>query len=507
MDSVVTIGDMRRLEQAAVDSGAVTYDTLMERAGAAVASLIRERFVRSGAAVLILCGNGNNGGDGYVIARLLKDAYPDMTVHCLRVCGKSATTLAASKECLVKEIDDFETCDIYRALASGRYTVVVDAVYGIGFHGELPLDIRRLFAAISSYSLPVVAVDIPSGIHADSGVADEYVLSASVTVTFTARKPAMLSPELCKLLGDVVVADVGIDPALVHDYQTSFSMLNTEEVRALLPARPQNGHKGTFGSLLTVCGSYGMAGAAMLSGKAALRMGVGLLHMALPRSIYPIVAGQIWEAVYHPLDESATGTLGSSSLNALKDLLDHKTALLVGCGLSSCDETSTLVRALLEHVTVPTVLDADGLNVFSSHIVDLKAVKAPLVLTPHPAEAARLIGRTVEQVERDRLSTVKTLAKDSGAVVVLKGHRSLIATPGGDVYMNTTGNAGMATGGSGDVLSGMIASLMAQGVPAVQAAKIGVCLHGAAGDLAAQRLSQTAMLPTDMIEELCHLLS
>ncbi len=507
MDSVVTINDMRRLEQAAVDSGAVTYDTLMENAGAAVVSVIRERYVGTSTAVLVLCGNGNNGGDGYVIARLLKEQYPEMTVRCLRVCGAAATALAASKEQLVDDIVDLEESGIYDELALYPYSVVVDAVYGIGFHGELPVHIRRLFDALSSYSLPVVAVDIPSGIHADSGACDASVLDAAVTVTFTATKPAMLMPEISPTMGDIVVADVGIDDALVKECITPLTVLNREDVHAMLPDRPQNGHKGTFGRLLTVCGSYGMAGAAMLSGKAALRMGVGLLHMALPRSVYPIVAGQLWEAVYHPLEESSSGTFCAASMKTLEGLLGGKNALLIGCGLSCCDETAQVVKGLLENVTVPTVLDADGLNVFSSHIVDLKAVNAPLVITPHSAEAARLLDQSVEQVERDRVAAVKRLASESGAIAVLKGHRTLIATADGDVFMNTTGNAGMATGGSGDVLSGMIASLLAQGVPALQAAIIGVYLHGEAGDLAANTHSPTAMLPTDMIEELCHLLS
>lgn len=496
MNTVVTIGDMRRLEQAAVDSGAVTYDELMERAGAAVASVIGQRFMGTGAAVLVLCGNGNNGGDGYVIARLLREHFPQATIDAVRVCGPSVTELAAEKERRVTSYAMEEW-----SLGSCAYTLVVDAVYGIGFHGELSRDVCELFRAVSAKQIPVVAVDIPSGVHADSGVYDENTPSATVTVTFTAPKPAFAVPQTRKLLGEIIVADVGIDQELTDAYVTPVSCVSFADVKTMLPVRPKEGHKGTFGRLLSVCGSYGMAGAAMLSGKAALRMGVGLLHMALPNSIYPIVAGQLWEAVYHPIE-----AFDAEAMDAVMPLLENKTAVMIGCGLSQHPETQRFVRELLKRISVPTVLDADGLNAFSAHIVDLKAVKAPLVLTPHPAEAARLLGVDVKTIERDRPAAVKKLAKESGAVAVLKGHRTLIASPDGDVVINTTGNVGMATGGSGDVLCGMIASLLAQGVSPMSAAVAGVYLHGAAGDKAAEKFSQTSMLPTDIPDAIGQLL-
>lgn len=505
MPKVITVADMRRLEQAAVDAG-TTYDTLMERAGAAAVEVLCRRFIdpRKAAHILVLCGGGNNGGDGYVIARRLAEETPQVRVTVVRT-DVPATALAIEKAArlpasvTVRDLDDgFEVQD--------KYTAVVDAVYGIGFHGILPPLQKRLFSLINGASVPVLAVDIPSGIHADTGVADVDCLIADVTVTFTAYKPASFLPSSA-LLGECVVADVGIEPSLQQQYETVILPIAQNMVKQAVRPRPVDGHKGTFGRVLSICGSYGMAGAALLSGKAALRCGAGLVHMALPRSVYPIAAAALWEAVYHPLPETEMGTFGMESLSPLVELMDDKQAILIGCGLSHHPETKAMLMALLPHLSVPTVIDADGLNLLREHILNLKAIHVPFVLTPHPAEAARLLGVTVKDVERDRVGAAKRLAACTGATVVLKGHRTLITAPDTNVFINTSGNSGMATGGSGDVLSGMIAAFLAGGMAPLDAAVCGVHLHGLAGDEAATHLSETALLPTDMLDELAKLLS
>lgn len=267
-----------------------------------------------------------------------------------------------------------------------------------------------------------------------------------------------------------------------------------EEIRACFPPRKADSHKGTYGTVLSVCGSYGMAGAAMLVAEAALRCGAGLVRAALPSSVYPIVATRVPEAVFVPYDTAGVATAEA--------LLTHRAdAMVIGCGLGVSTQTAEMVAALTAEATCPVILDADGINLASRHIV-ITETQAPLIVTPHPMEMARLLHCSVEDVQRDREQMAKAAAQQFHAVVVLKGHRTVVADPDGRVYINTTGNAGMAVGGSGDVLAGMIASLAAQGLSPWDAAKCGVYLHGLAGDRAAARLSQHAMLPTDMIGEL-----
>lgn len=275
----------------------------------------------------------------------------------------------------------------------------------------------------------------------------------------------------------------------------------TAYVASHLPSRVADSHKGTYGTLLTVCGSYGMAGAALLCARGALRSGVGLLRAAVPRSVYPLLVDAIPEAVFAAVPER-DGCVCTASLPALTEALATADAVVVGCGLGRGEEQTAVVRHILSHGTVPVILDADGINAVTPHILTEEAGSAPLILTPHPGEMARLLGVSTAEVQADRVGVARQLARDTGAVVVLKGHRTVIASPDGETAENPTGNPGMATGGSGDVLAGIIGALVAQGVAPYAAAVCGVYLHGAAGDKAAQIHSQAGMLPTDLIEEL-----
>ncbi len=278
-------------------------------------------------------------------------------------------------------------------------------------------------------------------------------------------------------------------------------MLQEEEVAACFTPRAADSHKGTFGHLLAICGSVGMAGAAILSVRAALRSGVGLITVALPRSIYPIVSAAVPEAVFLPLPETADGKLSEAALAPLVRALSGKSALLIGCGMGRCADTELLVYELVQQATCPIVLDADGLNVIAKHIDILKTAKAPLILTPHPGEMARLLGKTIADVQADRVHIARAFAANYSVTLALKGYHTVVADP--EHYrVNPTGNPGMATGGSGDVLAGMVASFAAQGMSPPEAAKCGVYLHGKAGDMAAAKCSQRAMLPTDVIEQL-----
>lgn len=264
--------------------------------------------------------------------------------------------------------------------------------------------------------------------------------------------------------------------------------------------RPDDSNKGTLGSLLCICGSYGMAGAAIMAGKAALRCGIGLLKIAIPKSIYPVCATNILESVYYPLEETSNGVISSKNTDFLLEMCEKSSAVLIGCGLSVCDDTKNLVQSVITNCEKPLVIDADALNCICNKPEILKNLKAPAIITPHPGEMARLLHSTPKTVNSNRENTAIDFAKKFGVVTVLKGAGTIIASPDGEVYINHTGNSGMATGGSGDVLSGIIGSLLAQGASPINAAAAGVFLHGTIGDLAAEKLGKISMLPTDMID-------
>lgn len=264
--------------------------------------------------------------------------------------------------------------------------------------------------------------------------------------------------------------------------------------------RPDDSNKGTLGSLLCICGSYGMAGAAIMAGKAALRCGIGLLKIAVPKSIYPVCATNILESVYYPLEETSNGVISSKNTDFLLEMCEKSSAVLIGCGLSVCDDTKNLVQSVITNCEKPLVIDADALNCICNKPEILKNLKAPAIITPHPGEMARLLHSTPKTVNSNRENTAIDFAKKFGVVTVLKGAGTIIASPDGEVYINHTGNSGMATGGIGDVLSGIIGSLLAQGASPINAAAAGVFLHGTIGDLAAEKLGKISMLPTDMID-------
>ncbi|MBE6762754.1 MAG: NAD(P)H-hydrate dehydratase [Ruminococcaceae bacterium] len=517
---------LRELEEQA-DRNGISYLTLMENAGSRAADfLINKGVVNAESIVLILCGAGNNGGDGYKMATCFAKAFPDNTVSVIRF-GEPQTAIAQEMYRQASQLPNV------RIIPSEQYTseqyadvmpdkdveeecerfVAVDAVYGIGFHGSLPEEVTRVFKDVRKRSKgTIVAVDIPSGMQADEDAFDPQLLVPSYTLTFTMQKRCMQYERCAFVCGDIRVFDVGIPQDLVHTYAVHVYPILCDTVPAGLTFRRSDSHKGTYGTVFSLTGSFGMAGASMLSGKAAMRLGVGLVHMFLPASIYPIVAGQLWEAVYHPLEETKDGGLAFSAVQQITGAVNgaSSAAFLCGPGLSRNKHTAAMIRKLLPKLRVPQILDADGLNAYIGHIDEWKAMSdsgIPLVLTPHPKEAARLLGCSVEEVERDRFASAIRLSKQTGATVVLKGAHTLVADPCERVYINTVPCSGLAKGGSGDVLAGMIASLVAQGTDPYRASVTAVHLHSLAAVRTAQRLSETGMLPTDLLGELPMLLS
>lgn len=502
---VAECNEMRDIEKRAVENGC-TYIGLMEKAGESVANFV-EKFISEEHIenIIILCGKGNNGGDGFVIARLLADKTCNVSV--ILADGQPKTDDAKANFNLIPEnvkIVDYNSENSKCINLIKNADIIIDAIYGIGFKGELKSEIKAIVDICNENEMAVkIAVDLPSGAVCDSGEIINGCFNANYTVTFTTLKPLHILYPSMDCCGKIIVENVGVPESVLA--KSRYIMHTTEEYIKLNPIRKQqkSAHKGSNGTLLALCGSYGMAGAAVLAGSAAMRTGAGLVKMAIPKSIYELVASKLTEAVFMPLQQTDDGIVSIEEFNRiLYEVLEKTTALLIGCGLGNDDDLCDLVSLLVENSEKPVVLDADGINSICMNIDVLKRAKAPVILTPHPAEMARLIGSNTKFVQANRYSVAGNFAKEYNVILVLKGANTLIATPKGNVYVNMTGNNGMAKGGSGDVLAGMISSFLAQGMSAEKAAVYGVYYHGFAGDLCSEKYSSRAMLPTDMVSEL-----
>ncbi len=500
---VVESNEMMNLEKEVARSG-ISTASLMEQAGAAVAELaaklIAERKIKK---VVVLCGKGNNGGDGFVIARFLSlmsevsvilvNDYPQTDL------GKMNFNIIPDKVAIINQYDQ----TIEAANAIDEAEMIIDAIYGIGFKDMLdPGSAQAIDLSNRNTKAVKIAVDTPSGIVCNSGEIPGDCFHTDYTVSFTALKPLHVLYPSSDYCGEISVAKIGIPQQFVD--MCTYAMRTTDELIEKYPLqeKKRSAHKGTNGTLLSVCGSYGMAGAAILSGEAALRSGIGILKMAVPESIYPIVANKLTEAVFLPLPQTEKGQLGASAFDKLQmEVMQNCNAVLIGCGLGTGSEVTELVSGLIASSMKPIVLDADGINSIVPNIDVLRQCMAPVILTPHPGEMARLMGTDIKTVQKNRYLSARDFASQYGVTVVLKGANTIIAFPDGDVYVNRTGNNGMGKGGSGDILAGLMASFLAQGMNYDKAAILAVYYHGLAGDKCAEKYSRRTMLPSDMIKE------
>lgn len=500
---VLNAEQTRSLEKSAVKAG-ISYLQLMENAGAAAARFIKKRFPVDQKRVVVLCGKGNNGGDGFVAARHLAELGAKVIV--VLVEGQPGTDIARGMyeklaDTAVKTVDYLETPEMIAPMLSSA-DFIVDAIYGIGFHGSIPEYLHPLFIVVKSCSAMVISLDVPSGVLCDTGSIQGKCIRANYTVSFTTLKNAHLLQPGKTYCGQVAVVPVGITSALINRQPTTLEVTEQHVARAMVKPRKPESNKGSYGRLLCVCGSVGMAGAAVLSAKAAVRCGAGLVNVALPSLIYPIVAQNVTEPTYTLLNNLPNGMLSGESERNLFAFLSRSTACLIGCGMGKSAGTTAMVTKLISTAKCPLVIDADGINIVAEHIDVLKTAKGPVVMTPHPGEMARLLKTTVADVQAHRLEYARKFAAEHNVTMVLKGAGTIAVSPEGKAFLNITGNPGMAKAGSGDVLAGMIASFVAQGVNPLTAAAGAVYLHGLAGDRCAQQLSKCAMLPTDMIEKL-----
>ncbi len=481
---VLNVALIRRSEENAVKSGVFSFERLMYIAGNTAAEEIQKTTDCQGKKIAVICGNGNNGGDGFVVAKRLYEYGSEVTV--ILPCGEPVTENARfyyNELCgTVNVKNSFED----------KYDIIIDAVFGIGLNRTLSSNLCELFEKVNLSKAIKFAIDIPSGVIADTGEVLSNAIAADYTITFIAYKPCFFLPKGSDYCGKVILADIG-----VKTEKFSYSVID----KPVFAKRPHNCHKGDFGTAIIMCGSYGMAGAAILSSRAALRSGLGIAKCVVCEGIYQAFTGAVPEAVCVPVKQNENGRFKKDYID-IDSLLLKADALLFGCGVGNDNDTLEILEEIIKKSKIPVVLDADGINALSNSIDILKKKKSPIIVTPHPAEMARLCNISVSEVQQNRVAVAKSFAEKYNCVVVLKGADTIVASPNGEVFFNPTGNAGMATGGSGDVLAGITVSLLAQGYSLLEAAKTAVYLHGAAGDKALAKRNERSMLPSDIIEEL-----
>ena len=521
---VVTAAEMRQIDQDTIEGIGIPGIVLMETAGSAIVRAI-ERHYPTCQRIGIFAGKGNNGGDGIVIARQL--AHVGRDVHLFLVSpsdsftGEAETNLQIAKRLTasfglqavpkgglrIEEIlteaalesdpslNDLMSCEL-----------LVDAIFGTGLRGTVRDPIAAIINAINRLPTPVLSVDLPSGLDADTGHPLGTCIQADRTVTIGLPKRGLLMHPGAELTGKLEIADIGFPAQVVDAQDIKVNWTSATHAAQWVPPRPLSSHKGSYGRVLVVAGSTGMTGAAALASEAALRAGAGLVTLATPKHLNPILEGLLPEVMTLPLSETDTGSLAVSATSAILEFAEKtKSILAIGPGLSQHPETVSLVHHLIrenrEHgLDLRMVIDADGLNALAHDRETLSLLNREVVLTPHPGEMARLTNTAVPTLEKDRIRTVQQFASDHGVTLVFKGAPTVTGTPNGNLWVNSTGNPGMATGGMGDVLTGTIAGLMAQGISSESAAALGVYLHGLAGDIVAETSGMHSLIASDVLK-------
>lgn len=505
---IVTGAEMRALDRRAILEAHIPSTVLMERAGEGIVKHLEEHYgpVR-GKAITVLCGKGNNGGDGLVVARLLYRRRARVHVVLLA----SVTELGRDTRVMYRRLARvagravilrFRSAEQVRPLLASS-ELLIDALLGTGLSSVVNGSYREAIELINSVGKPVIAVDIPSGLHADTGAILGRAIKATLTITCGLPKLGLYIDAGIDQAGAIRIVDIGIPPAYVDAVESRTLLLTSDKAFEALPERAPSAHKGVFGHAGIIAGSVGKTGAAALAARAALRVGAGLVTVATPSSVNDVLEAKLLEAMTTPLPETKARTLARSGLDRVLAFIQARTAVAIGPGLSTHHETVELVQSLMKHLDRPSVLDADALNALAGRASLLTECTTPPILTPHPGEMARLeVDATAQSVNADRIGTARRFARERGVFLVLKGARTIIARPDGLVAICPTGNPGMATAGTGDVLTGMIVGLLAQRVPAWEAACAAVYFHGSAGDLASHYWGQLGMLAGDLIAQI-----
>ncbi|MBQ6380092.1 MAG: NAD(P)H-hydrate dehydratase [Clostridia bacterium] len=495
---------IKRIEQACFDAG-MTELRLMENAGVACAKVIRREFAleeNKGKLVAVLCGKGKNGGDGFVIARKLSEIGAEPVI----ILTHAKPTIAEP----VKMLERAESLDIrvYEYAAEpalckeviAQADLIVDCMFGIGYRGLADERTRELFEAVNASPAKVAAVDVPSGLDSEGVNFDPAHIRADLTVSISAFKPVHILEATAASCGKLVVVGINIAPQFFEAEEAVAEITDKRIVRSILPARAADANKGSFGHLLLVCGSYRMPGAAVFSAGGAVRSGVGKITLAFPQPAYPAITSKLNEPLFLPLAADEKGFFDVAARDALVAQLSKMSAVAIGCGIGTDIGAQALLETVCKRCKGTILVDADGINLLSENMYLLEERKAPTVLTPHLGEFSKLMDKPIEDIKRNRAKYAKLFCEQyPQAVLVLKGNNTIIAKKGEILYINPTGNPGLAQGGTGDVLAGLIAGLAAQGISPFESAVAGAFIHGDAGDLCAAELSQRAMSTDDLV--------
>lgn len=495
---VVTAQEMAEIDKVTIERYGVPSLVLMERAALSVAKHIIPLGVKN---LIILVGPGNNGGDGVAVGRILKNNGFNIKVFQLFPDDKLSNDCKKQLEIAEKYgISLFKRYPTKKELSEAE--VIVDALFGTGLKKKIEGDLAKLINLINSLNKTVIAVDIPSGVSSDSGEILGIAIKASLTVTFGLPKRGHLLFPGREFVGKLFIEDIGFPKELTESEGLKVSLINKEFVCSLIPPRPLYSHKGTYGHVLVIAGSVGKTGAALMCSKSALRAGSGLVTMAVPAALKVVFQSKVLEEMILPLP-SNTQTLSKDAIRKIEEFVNEKADVVAfGPGVGVNDDTEEILKFLLKHCNIPIVIDADGITLLSNKKGLLNGTKANVVLTPHPGELSRLIKIPVKEIEKNRIEITQNVAKDLNTVLVLKGVPTIISEPGGNTFINTTGNPGMATGGTGDVLTGIIASFIGQGLNTFHASVAGVYIHGLSGNLAAKYRGKHGLIAGDLIDNL-----
>ena len=499
---VLTVENTRKLEALANETG-ISYLQLMENAGSYCARIIRKTFENTNKRnALVVCGKGKNGGDGFVIARkLFENGYKVNVVMAmgLPTDGESSEMLSRIRAMGINIAYFNETTDKYFEDAQ----IIIDCIFGVGFRGEPDATITSLINKINNSSATVVSIDVPSGLEGDSNKAPDNSITADMTIAVLVMKPVhVLKPSMEKC-GKVVVAPLGIPEKCYSQVNTTLFTMSVDELKPFFKKRETDSHKGTFGTVLVIGGSYEMPNAVYFASQGAVNSGAGLVKVAFPSVAYNAIAPKTYEQILIPLESNKKGRISQNATKRLEAELKKCSCVLLGCGMGNDEDTKAVAEFVIKNAEVPIILDADGINCLKDNIDIIDSAKNPVILTPHPKEMSRIAGVTVDEIQENRGAVVSSFTKAHKSILVLKGASTLVgSTDYDDIYVNSTGNPGMATGGSGDVLAGIIASFVAQGVDPFTSAVAGVNIHGMTGDKVTEKYSMMGNTPTLMLNEL-----
>jgi len=504
---ILNAAQMREADRRTIEDIGIPSLVLMENAGRQVVAALESMYADlADRKIAVLCGRGNNGGDGFVVARTMMQRGVDVSAFLLgsvadvrgdarvnlEILGRLGVTVVEIADSQAWELHFTEVCDC---------TLIVDAIFGTGLNAPVSGLIESVIADVNASAIPVVAIDLPSGLSADSAEPIGESIEAELTITLAAPKLPLVLPPAETRCGDIVIADIGIPAGVLEAVDgPRVDLLTRAAMREAIVPRSADSHKGDYGRVLIVAGSRGKTGAAHLSAMGALRSGAGLVTVATPAGCQSTVASMAPEYMTEAIEEADNG-LSAAAVDRILDMA--RDVVAIGPGLGQGSDTKAFVKAFVDRATMPLVIDADGLNAFGDDPERLSGREGrDVIITPHPGEMARLVGMSTDEVQASRLEIARNFAIAHHVYVVLKGHRTVIATPDDKIFINPTGNPGMATGGTGDVLTGMIAAWVAQLLDAEAACKLAVYLHGMAGDLADADEGEAAMTATDLAAHL-----